>query len=527
MRGNIVLASVALLILAGCVTNAQRITGDPILYGVDQVSGKLVDRDIATGGTTFHKNEIITVVLNSVFIRLLEQFQRSHVLVYAEVYDDATDDPDKAYRKVLFNSENTPAGVNLGVSDRVLYGPTAYKGHPIRVRFFVVQLAKDQKKLASRIFNAAGTVGQAALPAGAAVVGAALQIAQTLNELAEDDFEMRFDMTLYPVAGAAKWDIGDDTLARFNAKNNSQEPNQRQGKSIHMLTPLRAGSYVILKRELSDRVKASAAPDDECARDPAVDFDHAQEGLFRSFRRFEDRKQRVTAQIAPRYSGGSLYWYVMGPENNLEVITCENPDHATTIGPGYRYLYRTQTYATFTVLNGLPLGLSEEQMRAGSDRDLKQIRSLLDNPDQLSPADRLGPALDQAVNAVKTAIESRRITVQAARRVSADPGFRKDTQYPVFWTEKLVDKTDTDSKNLNAAVLATLGDIVLNLPSVAPDEIGAIRCLKQLGKDGFETVATQPGLFNLKAPALSQVKSGSCGAAASATKAVPATPKPN
>lgn len=511
-------ASAVPALLAGCALlsgpQAQRITGEPLVYAIEQNTGQLLDRDIVTSGSSFHKDEMVTIVVNNVFIKFLEQFSKSHVLVYAEVYDDTSDDAEKAYRKVLFNAENTAPGVNLGVADRVLYGPTPYKGYPIRIRFYIVQLAKDQKTLATSLIKGAGTVAQAAVPAGAAVVGVAVELAQTLNALTEDDFELRFDLTLFPTSGSNKWDISD-SLLKDNAKD---EPSQRQGKSVQMVMPLRTGPYVITKRELPRREAEFTGDRDACFGEASMDFDHTQEGFKRNFKSFDPKKPPVQVDIVPRYSGGYLYWIVVGPKDPLSVLACENDTRETRIGPGYRYLYRTRTYVVLTVLNGMPSGLNEQQMRGASDRDLKQIRSLLDNPDQLSSADRIGPMVDQTANSIKTAIETRRVALQAAKRVNGDPSFRNDGQYPAFWLQYLVDKSDPEAKTKNLAVLGTLSDFVLNLPPVQPDDVAAIQCLKQFDKNSFQAIPNRPGLFYLKDAALAQLKAGKCTQAAGAAQ---------
>ena len=173
------------------------------------------------------------------------------MLVYAEVHDDGTDNAQTAYRRVLFNGENTPQGVNLGLADRVLYGPAPFKGFPLRIKFFIVELDKDQKKLASDLISAVGTVAATAQPQYATGISVAVQLAQALNALNEDDFELRLDLTLHPLTSTVTYDVADRTLHEVAP----DEPVQRQGKEVHLATPLRTGSFVILKRELPDRIR--------------------------------------------------------------------------------------------------------------------------------------------------------------------------------------------------------------------------------------------------------------------------------
>src|SRR5262245_18994942 len=131
--------------------NQHYITGEPLVYGLAPTTGQIPDRDTPdltnTNLGTPHKGEILTFVLNNAFIKYLKDVGSPHVLVYAQVFDDGTDDPDTAITKVLYNERNSPEGVNLGLADRVLYGPTPYKGFPLRIRVYIVELDKEEKEL--------------------------------------------------------------------------------------------------------------------------------------------------------------------------------------------------------------------------------------------------------------------------------------------------------------------------------------------------------------------------------------------
>jgi C1A family cysteine protease len=243
----------ALVAMSGLACNGAKLTGEPLIYGVHPETSAVIDRDVfpqkdgVGQGVIPHKGEIIALVLNNVFLRYVEDISSPHVLVYAEVFDDGTNDPDNALTRILFNGINQPGGVNLGLSDTLIYGPTPFKGLPIRVRFYVLELDREEKELASRIINAAGAVASTAKPEAAPAIAIGVQIAQALNALNEDDYELRFDMTLYPVAATGKSDIGQKYLKEIG------EPVQRQGLPVTPVAPLRTGSYVVIKRELEER----------------------------------------------------------------------------------------------------------------------------------------------------------------------------------------------------------------------------------------------------------------------------------
>jgi hypothetical protein len=114
--------------------HAKYLTGESVVFGIRNRTGEIVDRDIAVESPAIHKGEIITLVANSIFVKLLRDAGNPDVLAYVEIYDDGTDDPARAYRRVIYKGANTPEGVLLGVSDKVIYGPTPYKGYPLRVK---------------------------------------------------------------------------------------------------------------------------------------------------------------------------------------------------------------------------------------------------------------------------------------------------------------------------------------------------------------------------------------------------------
>src|ERR1051326_3928589 len=205
---------VALELLTSCTQQYR--TGEPLIYGIAPTTGQVLDRDNPDLSNqnliTPHKGEIVALVLNTAFVRYLRNFGSPHVLVYAQVFDDGSDNPENAVTKVLYNERNSPEGVNLGLADRVLYGPTPYKGFPLRVKLFILELVKEQKELASKMIDAVGSTAAAAQPQAGPAISIAVNIAKAINALNEDDFELRFDLTLYPVGSVGDASVDDKDL---------------------------------------------------------------------------------------------------------------------------------------------------------------------------------------------------------------------------------------------------------------------------------------------------------------------------
>jgi hypothetical protein len=515
-------AFLLLIALAGCARQ-HLITGEPLILGLDSKTGAVVDRDLVPASTPVrdgdptspstipHKGEIIAIVVNSVFIRYLAALTSPHVLVYAEVFDDGQDDPATAVTKLLFNEQDQPSGVHLGMADRVIYGPTPYKGFPIRIKFNIIELDKEDKQTASRLLNAAGTIVSAAQPQAAPASGVIVQVAELINALNKDDFELRFDLTLYPVERNGVSDIGDEALTKpkqdEQGKQRKPEPIQRHGKPYASVSTLRTGSYVVIKRELAERVRER-----EGAVPSHVLYDWTQEAFVNNYMATDGRT--VQAEELLRLQGGYLYRVTrklngLEGTNSVTVRLQSGPNRNVefSLVPGVRQLFTDQTYVALTILNGLQMGLDQESLRASSKRDVETISKLLDNPGQVPFSETIGPRIDDLAALVKTALEQRRIAETAARRVGRDPQFRTSPEYPRFWSSQIEPLTglannSTERRNAvakNAAILPILSDLVLNLPTLSPEDGGQMAALQKLGAEAFETIPDRPGLFRLSA----------------------------
>jgi hypothetical protein len=488
--------------------NQHLITGEPLLYGIAPTSGQVLDRDTLgttdANGITPHKGEIITLVLNTAFIKCLKDVGSPHVLLYAKIFDDGTDNPDAAVTKVLYDERNSPQGVNLGLADRVLYGPTPFKGFPLRIKLFIVELDKEQKELASKIIDAVGTTAATAKPEAAPAIEVAVRIAKFLNAMNEDDFELRFDLTLYPVGAIGKASTGHMALDKMG------EPIQRKAKDVTLVSPLRTGLYAIMKRELEDRFsnRMNAA----LAEVSVFDMDYSQEFFVSEY--VSSAGQKYSVDEILRYQGGYLYRIVTkitdvssGREQDRAVVrprTGPNRNVNSLLAKGIRLRFTDRTYVVLSIVTGLPLGLDPESLKAASERDARQLVKLLDNPSDASLSERIGPEVDAIAASLKTVLEQRRIAEQATRRVGRDPSFRTSPDYALFWIQQIdpltadvhtVDRRNAEAKN--GAILEVLGDIVVNLPILRATDPNEMVALRSLTPSDLEAVEETSGVFRL------------------------------
>ena len=492
--------------------NQHYITGEPLVYGIAPTTGQILDRDTPdttnTNLVTPHKGEIITLVLNNAFIKYLKDVGSPHVLVYAQVFDDGTDDPDTAITKVLYNERNSPEGVNLGLADRVLYGPTPYKGFPLRIRVYIVELDKEEKELASKVIDAVGTTAASAKPTAAPAIEVAVRIAKALNAMNEDDFELRFDLTLFPVGAIGTASTGDEHLDAGKS-----EPSQRRDRALTLVSPLRTGLYAIMKRELEQRFNQrtnSAVPEVS-----VFDMDYSQEYFTSEYVSKDGRRYHVDEAL--RYEGGYVYRIVkqiveiIDPKtrmtNDTAVVRLRNGPNRTVdfmLTRGIRQRFTDRTHVVLSVVTGLPLGLDAASLRAASERDARGLAKLLDNPSQASLSERIGPEVDAIAASLKSVLEQRRIAEHAGRRVGRDPAFRTSTEYALFWLQQvdpLAMATNTveyrNAEARNAAILEVLADLIVNLPILSAADSTKMNALRGLVAADLEAVKGSPGIFRL------------------------------
>ncbi len=536
VRACHIVAGCCMLALVGCGQTSHQalITGEPILYGVDRSTGALIDSDIWPSApdspdpaiVPAKDVDIVKITLNSLFIKeLLEDefklFGSPHLLVYAEVYDDGGSDPAQAFTTVITDSENQPPGVLVGQRGMTIYGPTPYTGFPIRIKFVVVELDKKDKEDATKLLRAAGSLTKFAPTEAALPIGIAIDIAEILNQLNEDDYELRFDLVLSPQQpSAGTYDLGS-----------TEEANKklhRQGKRYTMTTALRTGSYLILKRELPGRRVSSSNVDrlnstlmfDAAALTQSRRF-RGKDGLtYRTKERYrvqndqlfhviESIKRAEYTKVTRRDKDGKKLKHPkkvkMAEEtvDNVRVVLLSgrNAGQEFRLMPGERLDFTTQTYALITVSVGGDAALTREQMRAASKRDTETIRKSLEDPALASGA--LDSAIESATGTLTTLLKKRAVRDATSARVRADPTFRTSTEFPKTWASQLVTTAPadpTEKRNAvatNRAILQGLESIVINLPITDPTDFEAIA---DLASAEFEAADSSPGRFKITNP---------------------------
>ena len=84
----------------------------------------------------------------------------------------------------------------LNFRDALAYGPTYYKGHPLRIRFTVLVLQKEKSDKAASAVDVVGTIASAAVPGYGALIGEAAKGLKALLKAQKDVVAFDFELTM-------------------------------------------------------------------------------------------------------------------------------------------------------------------------------------------------------------------------------------------------------------------------------------------------------------------------------------------
>lgn len=240
--------------LSACILNKQQhITGSPMLYAIDK-AGFIRNRDQYLNNHHIVDTDVIRITFNTLYIKYIKpelELRGNQLLIYSEVFDSPQD--SEPQRTVIYNEKHQPQGAFIGVADRVIYGPVKFKGFPIRVRLFVIELDKEDNETKKEILKTIGNIAKTAQPQFAPFIGAGLAIGDILAAFNEDDYELRVDLTFHP--------LGTDTgvtskllsVQQIGVGNDDFRAVKYPQAGNFTSVPMRTGSYLITKVESKDR----------------------------------------------------------------------------------------------------------------------------------------------------------------------------------------------------------------------------------------------------------------------------------
>ena len=172
-----------MLALSAALSGCDRIAGQSELFALDGKQLKAVE-DLnppakradplpGDGDAVRSNDDNVTFVVESVNLnRLPPRLSGSRdVVVFAEVWEDAaTAASFKPLVQVVYTTRNQLVPGKLNFNDAIAYGPTKFKGRPIKVRFTVLVLQKTTSEQEAQALSVMESFAGAAQPAASPVI---------------------------------------------------------------------------------------------------------------------------------------------------------------------------------------------------------------------------------------------------------------------------------------------------------------------------------------------------------------------
>ena len=111
-----------------------------------------------------YSDDVITVQVNGIYLSGLPQtLTGSHdIVVFADVWENsASGYSDTPITSVIYAANNQMIPGKLNFSGNLAYGPTKYKGHPLKIKFTMMILQKEEGKKQSMVADVIGKYASA------------------------------------------------------------------------------------------------------------------------------------------------------------------------------------------------------------------------------------------------------------------------------------------------------------------------------------------------------------------------------
>ena len=226
--------------------------GSTMIWSIDK-SGFVRPRDAYLNNHSITQADVVTISLNTLYLKYLKQEPdiNNHLLVYTEVFD--TPESNTPYRTVVYNEEHSSSDSILNFADRLIYGPVRYKGFPIRIKLYVVELDKKDNEFGAKVLQAVGSVAQSVAPVYSPIINAGMELGKILNAFNKDDFELKTEISFHYPRIDPK--VSPATLSPEDLGVSESDPrsNYYPETGNYETMPLRAGHYLITKVEAAKR----------------------------------------------------------------------------------------------------------------------------------------------------------------------------------------------------------------------------------------------------------------------------------
>ena len=249
------------IVACGCQNTPY--TGSPMIWSLDK-TGYIRERDAILNDRYVTEADVVTLSLNTIYLKyiaerewwsLSELSDKRQLLIYTEVFD--TPESNEPFSTVIENSEIRGENIFSSATDRVIYGPLQFKGHPIRVKLYVIELDKEDNEVNANILKSIGDAASAAQPDKSAIINVGVKLGSVLQSFNKDDVELVADITFHPQVLDSKETLEPlskhETVGVPKDDPRLKEYPQRVNAPV---IPLRVGNYLLAKVESNKREKA-------------------------------------------------------------------------------------------------------------------------------------------------------------------------------------------------------------------------------------------------------------------------------
>jgi hypothetical protein len=263
-----VLAVVLAIGLGGCAT---RTAGQVEVLSINSKSGALEwygrapapkeRKTFAQANEPIRSDhDIITLQIETAYIQNLpfRLTGSKDVIIFADVWENAA----MAYNapsltSIVYIGTNQKVPGRFNVRDAIAYGPTAFKGHPLKIRFTMMVLQKDAADKQSSAIGVLGSFIEAAAPQYSVITSQAAKLLQNVLKAQPDikffDFEVTFTSdrpeSLTDIVAKAQTETVTERSPDRAVASQSFTLGQSGSDEVHWL---RYGRYALVETEPYD-----------------------------------------------------------------------------------------------------------------------------------------------------------------------------------------------------------------------------------------------------------------------------------
>jgi hypothetical protein len=144
-------------------------------------------------------DDVITVQIESAYIQSLPArlTGSTDLIVFADVWEDAAAgyNSGASLTNIVYIGTNEKIPGRLNFRDALAYGPTNYKGHPLRIRLTVMILQKERSQQASSAIDIIAAIANAAAPEASAITTPVAKVLQGILKAQPDIKCFEFELT--------------------------------------------------------------------------------------------------------------------------------------------------------------------------------------------------------------------------------------------------------------------------------------------------------------------------------------------